>query len=75
MIIGNKTTAYPVPGISLDGGRKLYVEILPADNEEVPREIASWVEKALKTYAQTTPGVKFTKKTNCNPLRVAILEG
>ena len=73
MIIGSKTTGYPVPGIEFEG-RKLYVEILPMDNENVVHEIAGWVERALKTYAQTTPGVKFTKKTNMNPLQPVNVE-
>lgn len=70
MIIGSKKTAYPVPGIHFDGGRDLFVEILTIDkNEDTAREIACWIEKALKTYAETHPGVKFTRKTNMNPLQ------
>ena len=74
MIIGSKTTGYPVPGIEIEG-RKLFLEVLPVDNESKVQEACMFVERALKEWANMKPGVNFTRKVNCNPLRATILEG
>ena len=72
MIIGHKTQAYPVPGIKIQG-RQLFIEILAVDNESQVAEAAAYVEKAMKEWAELKPGVNYTKKINCNPLRKTII--
>ena len=66
-IIGRKRSAYPVPGVQFNG-RKLFIEILPADNEKDVVACASFVSNALRDWADRTKGVKYTKKVNTEAL-------
>jgi len=73
MIIGTKTTGYPVPGIKI-GNRRLFLEVLEIDNEAEVHRAAAYVERALKEWADMKPGVNFTKEANVNPLRKEIIQ-
>ena len=51
MIIGNKTTGLPVPGIEF-AGRKVFVEVFPMDNEVIHARIGMLLCCANKLFAE-----------------------
>lgn len=57
MIIGNKTTGWPVPGVQFDG-RQVFIEAKPGDQAEMLGKLAAMVCLSLKLFAdlRAAPG-------------------
>ncbi len=51
MILGDKTTGWPVPGVNF-GGRQVFIQIKPGDKEEDLAKYSAIMCCALKTFAE-----------------------
>ena len=50
MIIGTKTTGFPVPGMNF-GGRQVFIEVKPGDTEDALAQYAAYMCTANKMMA------------------------
>lgn len=65
MIIGNKTTGWPVPGVQFDG-RQVFLEVKPGDQGEMLGQLSALVCVALKLFAD----LRDAPETNHHQLAV-----
>jgi hypothetical protein len=72
MILSGKTSAYPTH-VTLGRGNRVYIEVLPGDDESYMQQAAAFLEEAMKEITMLRKQ-KLNKKVECEPLRATHLD-
>lgn len=67
LTFNKKTTAYPVPGVKING-HQLFLEIKPMDTESVMKELSEATARFFQTSCDLRNDIKYKKVFNCDKL-------